>query len=450
MRTDMGREGMDGGWAWVVLAAVLCSQILLGGICFSAGIFYFIFEREFDSNPVELSWLCSLPTTMWLISTPVGSLLVNKFGYRICAFSGGLVSALGMTLSCFAPAKYFLFFSHGIVTGFGLGLNYTACFVALNTYFDKYKTFATGLASVGHNIGQIIYAKSIVTLDGQYGWKGMLLIHGGLALNLCVFATVLFPALSTELNQKAIGSNRKKADNLKAFRVFGNASFLCLCISNMFVNTGNGVFFLHLPSFSRTGGFQEKDFSLLWTAYGIATIIGKVVNSILGQHPRVNAVFVYFFSLMLVGISMTLLPLFLNKVGLLVLSACVGYFLSVTGALMSAVVFAIVGYEHFADGIGMSMPFKAFGNLMGGPLGGVLYNLTGTYSSSFYLAGASSVIASLLMIHPIVCRRRNTMQKKRGLSEIIAEQEVFQVERKQTFLCDDKYTPSYKEDNADM
>ncbi|XP_052800005.1 monocarboxylate transporter 13-like isoform X2 [Mya arenaria] len=197
MRTDMGREGMDGGWAWVVLAAVLCSQILLGGICFSAGIFYFIFEREFDSNPVELSWLCSLPTTMWLISTPVGSLLVNKFGYRICAFSGGLVSALGMTLSCFAPAKYFLFFSHGIVTG-------------------------------------------------------------------------------------------------------------------------------------------------------------------------------------------------------------------------------------------------------------VLYNLTGTYSSSFYLAGASSVIASLLMIHPIVCRRRNTMQKKRGLSEIIAEQEVFQVERKQTFLCDDKYTPSYKEDNADM
>ncbi|WAR03831.1 hypothetical protein MAR_010389 [Mya arenaria] len=149
MRTDMGREGMDGGWAWVVLAAVLCSQILLGGICFSAGIFYFIFEREFDSNPVELSWLCSLPTTMWLISS-------------------------------------------------------------------------------------------------------------------------------------------------------------------------------------------------------------------------------------------------------------------------------------------------------------VLYNLTGTYSSSFYLAGASSVIASLLMIHPIVCRRRNTMQKKRGLSEIIAEQEVFQVERKQTFLCDDKYTPSYKEDNADM
>ncbi|XP_045173046.1 monocarboxylate transporter 13-like isoform X7 [Mercenaria mercenaria] len=107
----------DRGWAWIVLVCVICSQIILGGVCFSSGIFYMIFMDVFPSDPIGVSWLCSLPITMWFISAPVGSYVTNRYGYRTCAFIGGIIAATGLTLTYFVTNLSFLFFSHGILTG---------------------------------------------------------------------------------------------------------------------------------------------------------------------------------------------------------------------------------------------------------------------------------------------------------------------------------------------
>ncbi|XP_053375142.1 monocarboxylate transporter 12-like isoform X3 [Mercenaria mercenaria] len=168
----------DSGWAWIVLVCVICSQIILGGVCISGGIFYMIFMDVFPPDPIAVSWLCSLPITLWFISSPVGSYVTNRYGYRACAFIGGVIAATGLTLSYFATSLLFLFFSHGILTGLGFGINFTGCMATLNVYFDKYKTVATGISSVGHNLGIIIYAELIVLLDDSYGWRGMFLILG--------------------------------------------------------------------------------------------------------------------------------------------------------------------------------------------------------------------------------------------------------------------------------
>lgn len=58
----------DGGWGWLVLFAVFCSQTILGGVCLSGGLFYVIFMDALGSSPVETSWLCSLPITLWFIA----------------------------------------------------------------------------------------------------------------------------------------------------------------------------------------------------------------------------------------------------------------------------------------------------------------------------------------------------------------------------------------------
>ncbi|XP_053375143.1 monocarboxylate transporter 6-like isoform X4 [Mercenaria mercenaria] len=107
----------DSGWAWIVLVCVICSQIILGGVCISGGIFYMIFMDVFPPDPIAVSWLCSLPITLWFISSPVGSYVTNRYGYRACAFIGGVIAATGLTLSYFATSLLFLFFSHGILTG---------------------------------------------------------------------------------------------------------------------------------------------------------------------------------------------------------------------------------------------------------------------------------------------------------------------------------------------
>ena len=48
---------------------------------------------------------------------PLGSVIINKFGYRICSMVDGFIAATGLSLGFFATDILFLFFSHGILTG---------------------------------------------------------------------------------------------------------------------------------------------------------------------------------------------------------------------------------------------------------------------------------------------------------------------------------------------
>lgn len=260
-----------------------------------------------------------------------------------------------------------------------MGLNYTGCIAALNIYFDKYKTIATGLSSIGHNFGMVIYAEFLVFLEGKYGWRGMILLNGAITFHMCAFASVLLPLKVRGINDQPSNASQniennndvkkieKKSINISVFR---KLSFVLYCTSNIFTNVAQGIYILHLPSYSRYAGFTERDFGTVLVVYGVCNVVGKVVYSFIGQHPRCDATVLYAVSLSATGICICLIPVFLTKSGMLILVGLVGFFYCVTGALLSAVIYTIVGFERFADGVGMSMPFKATGNLIGGPIAG--------------------------------------------------------------------------------
>ena len=247
---------------------------------------------------------------------------------------------------------------------------------ALNLYFDKYKTLATGMASVGHNLGLVIFADLISSLEHIFGWKGMFLVLSGISFNLCACAVAMFP-IKVELHtrrdsftaEELLETPKRKYLN---FSVLKKISFLFLCVSNVFMSVSHGVYILHLPSYSKDVAFNRNEFGILLMVYGISNIIGKVFYSFLGHHPQVNTTIVYTLSLTLTGISMGLTPVFLTRTGMLVLAGCVGFFFCVAGALINAVIHSIVGFKRFSDGIGMSLPFKATGNLIGGIMAGIV------------------------------------------------------------------------------
>ncbi|XP_045174007.2 monocarboxylate transporter 13-like [Mercenaria mercenaria] len=427
----------DSTWSWLVLFCVLCCQIVLGGICLSGGLFFVIFTDAFDVSPAEAAWLCSFPITMWFISSPIGSFLTNQYGFRLCSFVGGILAASGLSVSYFATSATFLFLSYGFLTGLGLGINYNGCMSAINVYFDTYKTLAAGISSVGHNLGLIIFADIIVSLEESFGWRGMLLILGGIAFNLCACALVMLPmeVLSETDNyyrspKKREKSVRKKSINLSVFR---KLSFVFLCISNVFMNFSQGIYILHLPSYSKDVGFNRNDFGTVLMVYGISNIVGKVFFSFLGHHPQVNVTIVYALSLCVTGISMGLTPVFLTQTGMLVLAGFVGFFFCVTGALVNAIIHKIVGFSRFSDGVGMSLPFKATGNLIGGPMAGVLLTMTGSYAFSFYLAGVTMVLAACLMVHPIVHIKQREKNHQAKNIYLVSEKEV-EISEKGTFI----------------
>ncbi|XP_052784504.1 monocarboxylate transporter 12-like [Mya arenaria] len=184
----------DGGWGWVVCAACFLVHLLIDGLFYSFGVIYVELLEYYGSSKGSTALIGSLcPGVLFLIG-PVVSILARKYGCRPVAVTGALVAFASQIASIFAPNMQFLYFSLGVMTGFGYGLIYLPSIVCVVSYFDKRRSLAIGIGVSGTGIGTFIFSPITSLLVQEYAWQGAILIHAGLLLN-CVACGLVFVPL---------------------------------------------------------------------------------------------------------------------------------------------------------------------------------------------------------------------------------------------------------------
>ena len=93
----------------------------------------------------------------------------------------------------------FLFFHPGV----GLGLIYLPAIVSVTYYFEKRRSFATGLAVCGSGLGTFVFAPFTKYLVEEYTWKGAVLILAGLILNCIICGALFRPLVLKQTKKKA-------------------------------------------------------------------------------------------------------------------------------------------------------------------------------------------------------------------------------------------------------
>lgn len=71
---------------------------------------------------------------------------------------GGLLACLGFFLAAFSNSVELLYCTYGVLTGVGLGVGYVTAVVSIAFWFDKRRTFATGIGAAGTGVGTFIFA----------------------------------------------------------------------------------------------------------------------------------------------------------------------------------------------------------------------------------------------------------------------------------------------------
>lgn len=181
----------DGGWGWVVVFASFMVNLIADGVTFSFGVIYLEFVKYFGEGKSKTAWIGSLFAAIPLLSGPFASYLTDRYGCRKVSIAGGILAALGFVISAFIDSIEMLFFTFGILSGFGLSLCYVAAIVIVAYYFEKKRSFATGLSVCGSGIGTFIFPPFMDFLISEYGWRGTTLILAGLFLNLCVCGALM-------------------------------------------------------------------------------------------------------------------------------------------------------------------------------------------------------------------------------------------------------------------
>ena len=209
----------DGGWGWVVVAAAFMVNLIADGITFSFGVIFHEFLEYFGETKATTSWIGSLFMAMPLLSGPIASFLTDRYGCRKVTIAGSILATTGFVISYFANSMGVLILTFGVLAGFGLSLCFVAAVVIVAYYFDKRRSFATGLSVCGSGIGTFIFPPLIQKLLNEYGWRGTTLILAGLFLNLAVCGCLMRDLEWTTMRAKVKTEERKRSREQRRLRI---------------------------------------------------------------------------------------------------------------------------------------------------------------------------------------------------------------------------------------
>jgi MFS family permease len=193
----------DGGYGWVIVIASFIVNMIADGVTFSFGVLFVELQAEFHESKAYTAGVVSLFHAVPLLSGPIASALTDRYGCRKMTILGSLLATTGFILSSFCYSLELLYVTFGLISGFGLSLCYVSAYVIVAYYFDRRRSFATGISVCGSGVGTFIFAPLTRYLVVEYGgWRGATLILGGLFLNMtvCILYFVNLLSMHTKSN----------------------------------------------------------------------------------------------------------------------------------------------------------------------------------------------------------------------------------------------------------
>ncbi|XP_058057519.1 uncharacterized protein LOC131208709 [Anopheles bellator] len=245
----------DGGWGWVVVFASFMVNLIADGVTFSFGVMYIELLSYFGEGKGKTAWVGSLFMAMPLLCGPVASFLTDRYGCRKVTIIGSILASGGFALSAYATSIEMLYLTFGIMAGFGLSLCYVAAVVIVAYYFDKRRSFATGLSVCGSGIGTFIFASLTQFLLDAYGWRGTTLILAGVFLNMCLCGLLMRDLeWTTHKSKQRRRRQQQQADSVStSTNTAGGANTTGGLVNGCIVGEGNGV----LATNGGMGGLSE-------------------------------------------------------------------------------------------------------------------------------------------------------------------------------------------------
>ncbi|XP_052705911.1 monocarboxylate transporter 5-like isoform X2 [Crassostrea angulata] len=177
------------------------SLFVIGGIK-SFGVLLLEFGKVYQIPKSQLTVIQSITGFFFLSLSPFSNWLCDRYTHQRVIFVGGLLTSSGLVLSSFAPSIEVMYFTYGVLTGFGFGLSFPPSVVISTRQFNKRRGVANGINMAGAAVGGICVPILMQFLIDSYGLKGCMLILGAIMGHICPCALLLRPAHKYPLVQK--------------------------------------------------------------------------------------------------------------------------------------------------------------------------------------------------------------------------------------------------------
>jgi MFS family permease len=374
---------------WVLLGSALILALSLG-TRHGFGLLLPPMSAQFGWGREVFAFAIALQNLVWGLAQPFTGALADRFGAAKVVLVGGVLYAVGLALMSMADSPATLSLSAGLLIGIGLsGTTFSIILGVVGRALPPEKrSMGMGLASAAGSFGQFAMLPGTLGLIGWLGWS-MALVALGL---LVAFILPLVAMLKDKPAPVVAGEQTLK----EALREACTHSGFWLLAFGFFVCGFQVVFIgVHLPAYLVDQHLPAAVGTTVLALIGLFNVFGTYVAGWLGgrmSKPRLltglyllRAVVIVLF--LWVPLTQTTAYVFGMAMGLLWLS---------TVPLTNGTVATLFGVRNLSMLGGIVFLFHQLGAFLGGWLGGLVYDHTGSYELIWHVSIALSLMAAAL------------------------------------------------------
>lgn len=309
--------------------------------------------------------------------------LADRISFAVLSITAGIATGVGLMLSSAAVEPWQLYAAYALLVGaLGQGTFFGPITANVSRWFDDNRAFAMAVVLCGQSVGGLTVPVALRGLAEAWGWRDAMAAYGLLCLILIVSCSLVFAKTPPKELQTAStdGNTAKNSPRSSQLRLFA-----LVTATLMLLNAGSFIVIAHLVALG-----EEQGLPAALSAGTLSVLLGVTLISRLGggalldrTHP--GGVLV---------VCIALLP-----VGILMLETGSGsIYLMITGAILLGLGYGGV-FPALTHIVRASFPSNRAGTWIsamfffgfiaaatGSWLGGMLRDLSGTYSLSLLVA----------------------------------------------------------------
>lgn len=382
------RNAVTAGTVVVVAGALMLSLNM--GVRQTYGLFLEPMTGALGVSYATFGLAIAVQNLLWGALTPVCGVLADRFGSGRVLVAGGVVYVAGLTVMALVQTPLGLHLGAGILTGIAVsatGFPLVLSAVARAAPKERRSTWL-GIATAGGSMGQFVLLPVTQGLIGGVGWSMALI---GLALVTAFMLPLAAPlrgrAGTLKEGELTLGAAFAEARAHNGYRLL-NAGFFVCGFHVAFVAT-------HFPAYVESQQLPAWIGAAALGVIGFFNIVGTLLFGWLGGRYRKKWVLTFMYLARAVAIGgLLLLPV--TPLTIWLFAVAFGTLWLGTVPLTSGLVGEIFGPRYLATLFGIVMFSHQIGAFFGAWLGGVSYDLTGSYNIVWLAALALSLMSAAL------------------------------------------------------
>jgi len=378
----------------ITLIAACLVVIISLGIRQTLGLFYFDFSIDLGITMTEFGFAIGLQLFLWGLFGPWFGIVTDKYGGNIAVFIGFVFYLIGAILLYAGVNTGFYFtLSVGILIGIGLGA--TAISIPVSIVAKHFplsnRTIATGIVtsagSFGYFLSPLLTRYSLV----EVGWETtvlffIIILVFGLFISFFLTTPKIPIGTETENNQTAMEAI-KEAFSSKSYNYLTLGFFVC--------GWHIALVATHIPVYVNDRGLPEWCAAAILALIGLFNVFGTLTSGYLStKYSKKNILSAIY---LLRGVSLAyfifLPPSVFNA---MVFGITFGFLWLATVPPTNGIVGHIFGTKYIGLLYGFVFLSHQVGSFLGAYLGGLFYDLYGSFDYAWYISIALSIFAGLI------------------------------------------------------